>query len=62
MKVKIDIEIWDSTTREVMNKAGWSDDTLKKSYELAFKSILDNATTTNGSNYSSDVEITDEVN
>ena len=62
MKAKINIEIWDSTTCEVLNKAGWSNDALKKSYEFAFKSILDETTTTNGSNYSLDVEITDEVN
>lgn len=62
MKVKIDIEIWDNTTRETLNKAGWSDDALKKSYELAFKSILDEATKMNGSSYSLDVEIIDEVN
>lgn len=62
MKVKIDIEIWDSTTREMLNKAGWYNDTLKKSYELAFKGILDQVIKMNGASYSLDVEIIDEVN
>ena len=61
MKARINIEIWDSTAQEKFDKSGLTNDTLKNLYEIAFKNML-NSITTNGANYSLDVEITDEVN
>ena len=61
MKIKINIEIWDSTTQEKFYKCGLTNDTVKNLYEVAFKNIL-NKMMTSGVNYSLDVEVTDEVN
>ena len=61
MKIKINIEILDSTTQEKFYKCGLTNDTVKNLYEVAFKNIL-NKMMTSGVNYSLDVEVTDEVN
>ena len=61
MKAKINIEIWDSTTPEKFDKSGFTNDIVKNLYEVAFKNIL-NEMMASGTNYSLDVEVTDEVN
>lgn len=57
MKVKIDIEIWDQTTREQLDDVGITDKFVKYLFETAFEGMLDKEYACNGCEYSLNVEV-----
>ena len=56
MKAHINIELWDDTTEEQLNNAGFTLDFLKNGYKNAFDNILKQVVT-EGSEYSIEVEV-----
>lgn len=56
MKAHINIELWDDTTEEQLNAAGFTLDFLKNGYKNAFDNILKQAVA-EGCEYSISVEV-----
>lgn len=56
MKAHINIELWDDTTEEQLNKAGFTLNFLKNGYKNAFDNILKQAVA-EGCEQSIDVEV-----
>lgn len=60
MKAKINIEFWDSITQEEMAATGFTNETIKNLYEVAFRNILDKMNAAGACNYSLSVEVVEE--